>query len=257
MITLTAADGTRLALHDLGGTGSPALLLPGLCGNAREWAATASWLTGTHHVHALDPRGHGASERRPADVSRAAHVADAVLALEEIGPAVVIGQSLGGHTAFLVAAARPDLVNRLVLAEAGPAGPDGDTAAGIDRWLSGWPVPFPDLATAAEYLGGGLAGAAWAAGLEVHDDGLRPAFDSDVMVATIAAASGPRWTEFASVSCPMLLVRGEKGFLDAAEFERMATHPLASAVTFPGGGHDVHLDSPELWQLAVREFLLV
>ncbi|MFI6820468.1 alpha/beta fold hydrolase [Micromonospora sp. NPDC050187] len=41
MIDLTTTDGTRLALHDLGGAGEPVLLLPGLCGHAGEWSATA------------------------------------------------------------------------------------------------------------------------------------------------------------------------------------------------------------------------
>lgn len=246
---------TAAALHDLGGDGPPVLMIPGLCGTAPEWAATAAWLTKDHRGYVLEPRGHGQAQRRPDDVSRAANVADTAEALERIGPAVVIGQSLGGHTAMLTAAAHPALVTALVLAEAGPGGPDETTVRDIGGWLESWPVPFPDLDTAAAFLGGGLVGPAWAAGLRQADDGWWPAFDRDVMTGTLAAAIGPRWTEFERLTCPTLLVTGEHGVLPADEIARMAAHPAVRAVRIAGAGHDVHLDSPDAWRAAVTDFL--
>ena len=64
------------------GEGPGVLLLHGLAGTAVEWEETAAWLSATHRVVALDQRGHGRSERRPADVSREAFVADAIAAIE-------------------------------------------------------------------------------------------------------------------------------------------------------------------------------
>jgi pimeloyl-ACP methyl ester carboxylesterase len=86
-------------------------------------------------VLALDARGHRVSERFPLDVSRAAHMADVVFAVEglRLGRVVLIGQSLGGQAAFLVAAERPDLVRGLVIADASPVEDDGTTVAEVAR----------------------------------------------------------------------------------------------------------------------------
>lgn len=66
-------DGVRLACRDWGGPGQPLLLLHGLAGHAGEWGALARCLSSRYRVVAVDQRGHGASERHPQDVSRAAY----------------------------------------------------------------------------------------------------------------------------------------------------------------------------------------
>ena len=75
------------------------LLLHGLAGHAGEWSETATWLTGNHRALALDQRGHGLSTHAPKDVSREAHVADVAFVIDQLnlGPVVLIGQSLGGN----------------------------------------------------------------------------------------------------------------------------------------------------------------
>jgi pimeloyl-ACP methyl ester carboxylesterase len=149
--TLTRA-GTDLALWDFGGDGPSALLVHGLAGHAEEWSETAGWLRESRHVFALDLRGHGRSDTRPADVSPTALRDDVCLALDRIGrPALLLGQSLGGRIAILAAAARPELVECLVVAEAGPDGSaDGGAlkAAEVEAGLGAWPVPFADHAAA-------------------------------------------------------------------------------------------------------------
>ena len=252
-VPVTERD-VRLETLDFGGDGRAVLLLHGLAGTAREWEDTAEWMTETHRVVALDQRGHGRSERRPADVSRHAFMADAVAAIEqlELAPAAIIGQSLGGHTAFLVAAERPDLVRGLVVAEASPASEGPGTAEEIRRMLSAWPAQFTSAEAAQEFFGGDTARArAWVRNL----DGLRPAFEVDVMVQAIAAAAKARWDDWRRVAAPTLVIRGEEGELSeqaAGEMVRML--PEAEFVTLPGG-HDVHLDAPAGWRSAVSGFL--
>jgi len=223
-------DGVRLAGVDYGGAGPAVLLLHGLGGNADEWAPTAAALTDRAHVVAFDARGHGASEPRPRDVSPRAHVADAAFVIEQRGlvPATVIGQSYGALTAFLLAAERPDLVERLVVAEATPDAGDEEIVTGFVQALREDPT------------------AEWAKGVT----------DVDVLVDTLRAANAEdRWAIWARIRCPTLVVRGEHGEVTRDEAQRMVgALPDARVKEIPQAGHNVHLDQPERWNAALAEF---
>ncbi|WP_418960953.1 alpha/beta fold hydrolase [Streptomyces tritici] len=253
-------DGVALAVRDGGGDGPPVVLLHGLAGHAGEWDATARSLRSRHRVVAFDQRGHGASARRPADVSRAAYVADVVAVLDALGleRAVLAGQSLGGHTALLTAAAHPDRVAALVLVDASPGGPHPESPGAIGGWLRGWPVPFATREAAVEHLGGGAVGEGWAAGLERRADGWWPRFDPDVMVAALAEnATRSWWPEWEAVACPALAVLGQDSFVDPDEvagmFARRPDDTYGACV--PGTGHDLHLERPDALHAVLAAFL--
>ncbi|HEX4755632.1 MAG TPA: alpha/beta hydrolase [Candidatus Dormibacteraeota bacterium] len=255
---LTDRDGVRLACADFGGTGTAVMLLHGLAGCADEWIDTASTLTSHHRVLAPDQRGHGRSERRPRDVSRGACVADVAMWLERLdaAPGVLVGQSLGGHTAFLVAARHPDLVRGLAVVEATPeANPRGRDD--VRRWLATWPVPFASLPAAMQFFGGDTAWArAWARGLESRDDGYWPRFDADVMVACLTeTAKVSYWEDWSRVTCPTLIVRGERGLKNNEVARMQDLVPSAQVVEIAGAGHDAHLERPEAWRASLDDFL--
>ncbi|NEB04892.1 alpha/beta hydrolase [Streptomyces sp. SID13726] len=256
MTHLVTGDGTRLAYRDHPGPGPTVLLLHGLAGHLGEWDHLAGRLAASGcRVVSYDARGHGGSTRRPVSVSRAAHVADAVAVLRELdlAPAVVIGQSLGGHTAMLLAAEHPQLVRALVLVEAGPAGREAELPGTIAAWLDRWPVPFASLAEATAFLGH----EAWARGLEERADGRWPRFDRDTLVGTAAElALDGYWPQWSRVRCPTLLVRGASGTRRDAEADEMrARRPETRAVVVPGAAHDVHLDQPEQLHVEIEKFL--
>ncbi|GAA2376782.1 alpha/beta hydrolase [Dactylosporangium salmoneum] len=246
-----------------GAGGGRVVLLHGLAGDAGELHPTAEALARGHRVAVPDQRGHGRSTRRPADVSRRAYAADAAAVIERLcdgRPAVLVGQSMGGHTAMLTAAWYPHLVRGLVMLEAGVGGTapgDEDYPARLGAWFAGWPVPFADRAAAVRYLGANPLAEAWADAMEAGEDGLRPRFDADVMRAAIEpVAARARWEEWACVTAPTLLVRGEHGKIPAAEDERMrAERPDAGYAVIPGAGHDAHLDAPQAWLAVLRDFL--
>lgn len=216
-------DGVRLACLDRSGPQPPVLFLHGLAGHAGEWDASAAALDGTHRVLALDQRGHGRSERRPAQVTRSAYVADvaAVVGALRAAPVVLVGHSLGGHTAMLTAARYPRLVRALVVVDAWPGGDRADPRR-IGEWLANWPVPFPSYADAVRFFGGGDRGRAWADGLTEEVDGWRPRFVPELMVESVREASTtPFWADWSAVRCPTLLVRAGRGVVGADQAQRM------------------------------------
>jgi pimeloyl-ACP methyl ester carboxylesterase len=125
-VLLQAGD-TRLAVHDPGGPGLPLLPLHGLAGYGGEWSTICAALGNGFRPVQVDQRGHGASERRPTDLTQGAFVADAAAVIRSLsaGPVVLIGQSLGGLTALLTAAAPFDPA--VIVATMG-------AAVGLDAW---------------------------------------------------------------------------------------------------------------------------
>jgi pimeloyl-ACP methyl ester carboxylesterase len=253
-------NGVRLCCVDFGGEGAPVLLLHGLAGRANEWRSTARWLSHRHRVLALDQRGHGMSDKGVPDYSRGAYVDDVVAVIERLGlgPAVLVGQSMGGLNAFLVAARRPDLVRALVVVEASPGGPNPQVPERVGAWLDSWPVPFPTLADAKAFFGGDtLSAQTWLEVLEEHPDGYRPLFRREDMVSSMAdTAERDYWGEWSRVRCPALVVVGERGFVpqdDVAEMARRVASARGALV--PEAGHDLHLERPHAWRELAEAFL--
>jgi pimeloyl-ACP methyl ester carboxylesterase len=246
---------------DSGGAGPPVLLLHGLAGHAGEWLSTMRHLSSRCRTVALDQRGHGRSTRLPDDLSRDAFVDDiaAVINAAAIEPPVVlIGQSMGAHTAFLAAAHYPHLVSQLVMIEGDVGGGNDEQLAGLREALASWPVPFPSYERAMQFFGGDNArGRAWADGFEQRADGLWPRWDIDVMVRTMAPVFAREyWPEWESLPQPTLLVLGRTGSIEPSRVDRMlAVRPATRRVTIAGAGHDVHLDQPRAWLQALDEFL--
>ena len=116
----------QIRVLDTGGQGPVVVFLQGLAGNAQELLLSAAALGPGYRCVLVDQRGHGHSTRVPADTSRAASVDDVVAVIDAVAPGravVLVGQSMGAHTAVLTAAAHPDRTAGLVLLEADVSGP--------------------------------------------------------------------------------------------------------------------------------------
>lgn len=254
------SEGIELRALDFGGReADDFLLLHGLAGRGSEWRSTAKWLTEHGRVIALDQRGHGESRSGVGDFCRESYVRDAISTIEQCcsPPVVVIGQSMGALNAFLVAAARPDLVKRLIVVEGTPE-PDPKAQQNVRKWLEGWPVPFESLQEAREYFGGDtLYASTFAEELEKDDAGYWPAFDIEDMVRSLDDMTSTHyWSEWGKVTCPTLIVGGENSFISQALLKEMVKQiPDGRYVCIPNAGHDLHLDKPEEWRRVVEAFL--
>lgn len=251
--------GVSIAVSELGGEGQVVVLLHGLAGSSREMVPSAQALKGCEVV-LVDQRGHGGSTRRPDDLSHEAFVSDVVAVIEELVPgrrATLVGQSMGAHTAFLVAVERPDLIESLVMLEGHVAGSDDPAeAAGLGRYFASWPTPFADEAAAHTFLGDGAIVDSWVADLEVTPGGLCPRFHADIMERAIAAVHEPRWAEWESLQVPTLAIFAEHSmFSPAAKDELIRRRPETARVDLAGGSHDAHLDAFDEWISVLRHWL--
>lgn len=237
------------------------VLLHGLAGSATELFPTADALVDVFHVVLVDQRGHGQSTRRPEQLSRSAFVDDIVRIITHMSPgspATLVGQSMGAHTAFLVAAARPDLVERLVMLEGHVAGSDQpDEAAQLGAYFESWPDTFANADDARAFLGESPLSEAWIRDLEPTPEGLRRRFDADVMQRTITAVHEPRWAEWEQLIVSTLAVFAENGMFSAEQkAELIRRRPGTLRADISGASHDVHLDSFDSWMNCLRDFLV-
>lgn len=101
-----------------GDPANPTLLIAhGLFGSGRNWGVIAKRLADRFHVVCPDMRNHGDSPWQ--DSQSYADMADDLAGLLD-GPSYVVGHSMGGKAAMMLALQRPDLVKRLVVADIAP-----------------------------------------------------------------------------------------------------------------------------------------
>jgi pimeloyl-ACP methyl ester carboxylesterase len=133
----TDSHGVALAGEEAG-EGIPVVLLHGLTATRRYVVMGSRALERSgHRVVAYDARGHGASAPAPDpdayDYDDLVEDLRAVLDDREIDRAVLVGASMGAHTALRMALDSPERVAGLVLAT--PAfDPEEDREAGLARW---------------------------------------------------------------------------------------------------------------------------
>ncbi len=114
---LVDVRGIRLAYRVSGPPEAPPLvLLHALGENATDWEQVVPALAHSRRVYALDLRGHGRSDW-PGDYSLELMRADVLQFLDALGLGHVdlIGHSMGGIVAYLLAQDHPQRVSRLVL----------------------------------------------------------------------------------------------------------------------------------------------
>lgn len=104
------------------GEGPPLVILHGLFGSKRNWATVAHRLAVGRRVITIDLRNHGESpwDDRHDYLTMAADVAR-VIEKTVGGPAAVLGHSMGGKVAMVLALEHPALVERLIVVDIAPA----------------------------------------------------------------------------------------------------------------------------------------
>lgn len=98
----------------------PLLIVHGLYGSARNWGAIAKRMSENRLVLTVDQRNHGFSDWRSSHsyLDMAADLAEVITS--HGAPMDVIGHSMGGKAAMVLALQHPDLLRRLIVADIAP-----------------------------------------------------------------------------------------------------------------------------------------
>jgi esterase len=267
MLRLRVND-TDMAYVEMG-QGPPLLAIHGSLGDFRSWSPVMGPLSRRHRLivpslrrffpEAWDGTGGGFTIPQ--------HVADVIAFIEalQLAPVDLMGHSRGGHIAFRVAHARPDLVRRLVLAE-----PGGE----LDASLMPAGVAAPNnraqsvVEAAARIAAGDVEG-----GLELFVDridgpgtwGRRPAASKQLrrdnattLIGQVDEQRRPfTRAEAAAIASPTLLVGGGRtpGMLPVILKALAGAIPGARTVIIPETTHVMFEQAPQAFSAAVLEFL--
>ncbi len=244
------------------GSGSPVCLLHGLFGRAQNLGMVARRLAQRHRVLSIDLRNHGASPHA-SGMTYAAMADDVRQTLADRGalPACVLGHSMGGKVAMMLAAETPAQVARLVVADIAPVGYAHHNARvaaalqalaltpGLDRRQAdaALAADVPDAAVRGLLLQNLVPGPSprWRIGL-------------DEIAAGIDAIEG--WPDLPADSRydgPTLFIAGARsGYVQEDAWPAtLALFPNATLVRLKDAGHWLHADRPDAFGSVVEDFL--
>jgi pimeloyl-ACP methyl ester carboxylesterase len=273
-----SSDGLRLFYRDYQcespPSREPVICLPGLTRNSRDFDALACRLSKRRRIITTDLRGRGRSDFDPdrRNYHPVQYVADVweLLRHLDLTKILVIGTSLGGWMAMIMAHERPAAVGGVVMNDIGPAidpvglvrvqasvgtlPPVTDWDEAVAEVKKHYEIAFPDWPDS-KWLT--YARATYA---QSDERGLDIQLDRNVGVASREGVSGLRhdpWLLFeALVPIPLLVLQGEASDIlsDATLRAMLELKPDARAAIVPNRGHAPYLDEPEALD-AIERFI--
>jgi len=247
----------------------PLVILGGMTQTLSSWGGQLRPLAADRQVLVYEARGQGQTELDLADVSPPRHIEDFAALLAALAlptPVDLCGFSFGGRIALAIAAARPELVRRLVIT--GVSAGRGALGRVIVRawraalatgdlealaWLSLADTLGPAYLDRNEHM---LAAMVQAVITRNRYDGVRALFEQTL-------GDDPRGpyhptTLAPQIRCPTLLIAGELDRLaPAAELAALAAlfaGPVEHHIV-PGVGHTAPIEAAEVWRAHVQKFL--
>lgn len=247
--------------RDLGGIGNPPLvILHGLLGSSRNWQTAGRDLTAHFHVCALDARNHGGSPHDEA-MDYEAMVADVLAWLDAQGltQVTLMGHSMGGKTAMLLACRHPERVARLIIVDIGPL--DYRWAAHRAEFAAMNELDLPGLGSRAEAemrFEGRVKDWAMrkflATNLErTEAGGWRWVVNLPVLTASLAQLErNPLGGTDRFAGPALFIIGGKSRYVLPENHADIRRHfPAAQIETLPESGHNPHMEARELFVAAV------
>ncbi len=256
-----------MSLHttDLGDAGSRVVFCHGLFGQGKNWTQVAKHLSGRHRVTLVDMPNHGRSPWT--DRFSYVEAADALAELLSADdPVALVGHSMGGKIAMLVALRHPGLVERQVVVDVAPVTySSANLFSGFVhamQWLDLGSLERredADRALAAD-VPDPVVRSFLLQNLRRDGDSWRWQPNLDVLGRDLDVITGWPEDELAGVAPyegPTVWVAGaESGYVRDAHTEEMERwFPKVRRVTVKDAGHWVHSEQPETFMSVLDWFL--
>lgn len=259
-------DTGRITLNvRMGGSGPLMLFFHGITANSAVFGPLMDAFSDRFTTVAVDQRGHGHSDK-PETGYDAADFADDIAALIrtlDMGPAILVGHSLGSRNSVTAAARHPELVRSVVAIDFTPYIED-DVFASLSARVNAGDQAFADTDAIVAYLANRYPNIPAPAiriraesGYGPADDGLRPLASASAMAQTAEGLRADLVPAFRDVTRPVLLMRGANSKLvSAAALEKThALRPDLPIVVVPGADHYVNETNPDVTIGAIRNFI--
>lgn len=250
-------------VSDTGGDGPILLFVHGILMDHSVWEHQVAAFAPDHRVVCVDLRGFGKSSTTSPDIGFEDHVVDLLTVIDRLGSSEItlIGWSMGGAIAQVLAAQHPDAVARIVLVDSTPQ------LLADDHFPHALPVE------AAQQLGGALvedfaAGCAAFAALVAPEDAVVSERLSAIAAATrpdvaLAAfqSSGARnqLREVARITTPTAVICGEADRVcmpEASDYLADAIPGCVGPATkIEGAGHAPFMTRPDAFNAALAAAL--
>lgn len=238
----------------------PLVIAHGLFGSGRNWGVIARRLADRRDVVAVDMRNHGESPRATVQgyPEMAADLAEVIERLG--GRADVLGHSMGGKAAMVLALSRSELVRKLVVADIAPVAYTHEQVQNVAAMRA---VPLERVRTRAEAdaalaerIGDAALRAFFLQSLDLKADPPRWRLNLDVLEAEMPKIVG--WPEPAGrFDGPVLFLSGATSPYVKPEHRETirALFPAARFARLAGAGHWLHAEKPREFEETVRVFL--
>jgi pimeloyl-ACP methyl ester carboxylesterase len=242
----------------------PLIIAPGLFGSARNWTAIAKRLGEQRQVISLDMRNHGDSfwDDDHSYPPMADDIAEVIKA--HGGQADVLGHSMGGKAAMMLALNHPDLVRRLIVADMAPKSyRHGDSHGALIEAMQALPLDEIDTRSEADrQLGVQIQDPGTRAfllqSLSLRDGPVRWKFNLKALQANLDTILG--WPD-TPLGCeydgPALFLSGANShYVEASDHDLIrALFPQAEFLELENAGHWLHAERPREVEADVTRFL--
>jgi esterase len=267
-------NGLQLHYVEWGSPGNPSLvLLHGFQSNAHTWDTFSQAMTDTYHVLALDQRGHGDTSWAPdgdyAPTSSVSDIAGFITVLH-LAPTVLIGHSMGGRHAAMVAAEHPDKVKKVVIVDTAAEFPPAILALSSQQPATDTPPQPETFATFEEVVQSGVKQYPLTPEAELRhanyhnlyrgaDGKWRWRWDINLLQwrRLHRSPQGDLYTYLQRIHCPTLLIRGHQSpLLSPAVAQKMIQAlPNGRVVEIANAAHTVNADNASEFNAVTAAFL--